>query len=149
MSTLVVALLTAALTCLVTTIVSQTVLYLIENGKRTQKKRREEHKQALRETIREEVKPLEDKIEESNEKIEEANQKWDTDVGLIKGGMQQLIKIDLQNSYEYWLKKKYAPIAVKNDLEKLYQVYHDLGRNGVMDSMREQFNRLPNEKPGR
>ena len=65
---------------------------------------------------------------------------------LIKSGLQSLIKTDLQDAYDEWLRKGYAPIYIKNELEKLYWVYHNLGKNGVMDSLRETFNKLPNEK---
>ena len=31
----------------------------------------------------------------------------------------------------------------RDDLEKMYQAYHKLGANGVMDNMRKQFLDLP------
>lgn len=133
------AIFTAALTCLVTTIISQIVIFFFDNSKKAREKRSKENleniKTIVREEVREEVKPIKDEIEKSNKDNE-----------LIKAGLQQLLKIDLQSSYEFWLKKGYSPVAIKNDLEKLYWVYHNLGRNGVMDSMREKFNQLPNEK---
>ena len=44
------------------------------------------------------------------------------------------------------LKKKYAPVDAKDDLEKMYGVYHTLGANGVLDHTREQFLNLPDER---
>ena len=62
-------------------------------------------------------------------------------------GLQAVIKNDLKIRYLKWIKLKHAPIDAKDDLEKMYQVYHKLGANGVMDSLREQFLELPETAP--
>ena len=54
-------------------------------------------------------------------------------------GLQSVLK-DL---YLEWIKKGYAPLDARDDLEKMYQAYHKLGANGVMDNMRKQFLDLP------
>lgn len=66
---------------------------------------------------------------------------------LIKRGIQVLLKNDLKVRYDYWMEKEYAPEDAKDDLEKEYQVYHSLGKNGVMDSRRAKFLKLPTEPP--
>lgn len=38
-------------------------------------------------------------------------------------------------------------MSAKDDLEKMYNIYHKLGANGVMDKHRETFLNLPDEKP--
>lgn len=58
-------------------------------------------------------------------------------------GLQAVIKNDLKVRYLKWVKLGYAPMDAKDDLERMYQVYHRLGANGIMDSLREQFLELP------
>lgn len=48
---------------------------------------------------------------------------------------------------EYYTKKGYAPLAVKNDFEFIYMGYHNLGKNGVMDGIHERFMKLPDSAP--
>ena len=61
--------------------------------------------------------------------------------------MQATLKNELKIRYENWLKKGYAPIDAKDDLERMYQIYHGLGKNGVLTKLHDQFMDLPLEKP--
>lgn len=67
------------------------------------------------------------------------------DVSLCKRADQVLLKNDLKVRYDYWLDEGYAPDDARDDLEKMYQVYHSLGKNGVMDERRARFLALPTE----
>lgn len=58
-------------------------------------------------------------------------------------GLQVTIKDTLKTRYLQWIEKGYTPLDVKEDLEKMYQAYHKLGANGVMDDIRKQYNNLP------
>lgn len=58
-------------------------------------------------------------------------------------GLQSVLKDLLKIRYLEWIKKGYAPMDARDDLEKMYQAYHKLGANGVMDNMRKQFLDLP------
>ena len=58
-------------------------------------------------------------------------------------GLQSVLKDLLKIRYLEWIKKGYAPLDARDDLEKMYQAYHRLGANGVMDNMRKQFLDLP------
>lgn len=69
--------------------------------------------------------------------------KIDEDNELTKEGLQAVIKNDLKIRYLKWISIEYAPMDAKDDLERMYQIYHRLGANGVMDSLREQFLALP------
>ena len=62
-------------------------------------------------------------------------------------GIQAVLKNDLKVRYLKWIKLKYAPMDAKDDLERMYNVYHKLGANGVMDSLREEFLALPELPP--
>lgn len=68
------------------------------------------------------------------------------DIVLLKSGNQAIIKNELKLRYEKWIKLGYAPIDAKDDLERMYGIYHKLGANGVMDHLREQFLNLPDER---
>ena len=61
-------------------------------------------------------------------------------------GLQAVLKDLLKIRYLEWIHKGYAPMDARDDLERMYQAYHNLGANGVMDSLREQFLNLPEYK---
>lgn len=61
-------------------------------------------------------------------------------------GLQAVLKDLLKIRYLEWIHKSYAPMDARDDLERMYQAYHNLGANGVMDSLREQFLSLPEYK---
>lgn len=69
----------------------------------------------------------------------------DEDWRLIKKGIQALLKNDLKVRYDYWLDQGYAPEDAREDLEAEYQIYHALGKNGVMDDRRNRFLAQPTE----
>ena len=71
--------------------------------------------------------------------------KRDEDWRLIKKGIQALLKNGLKVRYDFWLDKGYAPEDARYDLEAEYQIYHALGKNGVMDDRRNRFLALPKE----
>ena len=66
---------------------------------------------------------------------------------LLKKGIQALLKNDLKVRYDYWLDEGDAPEDAREDLEAEYQIYHSLGKNGVMDDRRHRFLALPKEPP--
>lgn len=61
-------------------------------------------------------------------------------------GLQAVLKDLLKIRYLEWIHKGYAPMDARDDLERMYQAYHNLGANGVMDNLREQFLSLPEYK---
>ena len=75
------------------------------------------------------------------------NAKHEEDVHLLKKGIQALLKNDLKVRYDYWLDEGYALEDAREDLEAEYQIYHALGKNGVMDDRRNRFLALPKEPP--
>lgn len=69
---------------------------------------------------------------------------------LMKSSMQSLLRVEIRREYnEYYGKQKYIPMAEKQDFEYLWQCYHSLGKNGVMDDCHEKVMNLPTEKPER
>lgn len=61
----------------------------------------------------------------------------------LESGVQALLRDRLIYQYEKYTAKGYAPIYAKENFENLYEQYHKLGANGVMDSIHEEFKNLP------
>lgn len=70
-------------------------------------------------------------------------QKMRTNQEALERGVQALLRDHLISRYDEYIKRGYAPVHVKENFENMYQQYHALGSNGVMDSIREEFNTLP------
>lgn len=80
------------------------------------------------------------------QRIDEIEKKFDNitaRLDYLAVGLQVTIKDTLKTRYLQWIEKGYTPLDVKEDLEKMYQAYHKLGANGVMDDIRKQYNNLP------
>lgn len=58
-------------------------------------------------------------------------------------GLQAVLKDLLKIRYLKWIDEGYAPMDARDDLEKMYQAYHNLGANGVLTELRNQFLKLP------
>ena len=61
----------------------------------------------------------------------------------LKLGLQAMLRSQMINDYNYWMSKGYAPIYARENFENLWQQYHSLGANGVMDDIHERFHKLP------
>ena len=67
----------------------------------------------------------------------------------VKGvtkGVQALLRAELIADWNRYSAKGYAPIYARESFENVYQNYHNLGANGVMDDIRSKFLALP-DKP--
>ena len=58
-------------------------------------------------------------------------------------GLQALLRDRLIYQYDKYKAKGYAPIYAKENFENLYQQYHNLGANGVIDDIYNDFRKLP------
>lgn len=116
--------LTVALTCLVTLTVTLLFNTLVNAPKKQQKQREEE------------AKGLKTEFQAINNNL-----------NVIKAGLQAVLKNELKVRYFKWLDLGYAPEDAKDDLERMYTTYHNLGANGVMDKHREKFLNLPDKPP--
>lgn len=68
----------------------------------------------------------------------------------IKGvrlGVQALLRAQLIADWNHYSEKGFAPIYARENFENVYQQYHSLGANGVMDDIRNKFLALPTDKP--
>ena len=61
----------------------------------------------------------------------------------VQLGIQALLRDRLYERYNHYTEKGYAPIYARENFENMYQQYHTLGANGVMDDIYRKFNELP------
>ena len=62
-------------------------------------------------------------------------------------GVQALLRDRLYQSYNHFSDKGYAPIYARENFENMWNQYHNLGANGVMDDLHEKFLELPDRPP--
>lgn len=92
-------------------------------------------------------KEREERKKDMKEAIEEAVEPIKQDLFVIKKGTQAGLRHDLCLMADEWLAKGYCPRNVKVDFENLYNQYHQLGKNGVMDTTYQAILALPESKP--
>ena len=68
----------------------------------------------------------------------------------VQLGVQALLRDRLYSTYMHYQEKGYAPIYARENFENMYNQYHTLGANGVMDDIYRKFMTLPtkNESEG-
>lgn len=64
----------------------------------------------------------------------------------ISKGLQTILRFEMENLFRKCLHKGFATISDKTTFNYLYEAYHPLGKNGIMDYMKERINKLPIEK---
>lgn len=63
----------------------------------------------------------------------------------VQLGVQALLRDRLYSTYMTYVEKGYAPLYVRENFENMYNQYHVLGSNGVMDDIHKKFMTLPLE----
>lgn len=97
--------------------------------------------EAMKETIQQQMQEMREGFKQDISPLKQ-------DVELMKKGMQKDIRRSLRQDGEAMVKRGYATQLEKTEFDELYWSYHNLGRNGVMDSLYEQVMRLPNTPKG-
>ena len=64
----------------------------------------------------------------------------------VQLGVQALLRDRLYSTYLHYQEKGFAPIYARENFENMYNQYHVLGANGVMDDIYRKFMNLPLEK---
>ena len=64
----------------------------------------------------------------------------------VQLGVQALLRDRLYSTYMHYQEKGYAPIYARENFENMYNQYHGLGANGVMDDIYRKFMDLPLEE---
>lgn len=68
------------------------------------------------------------------------------DSAAVRAGLQAILRAELIRDYNKWTEREYAPIWARDNFENVYKHYHNLGENGVMNGLRDEFLTLPTEK---
>ena len=66
----------------------------------------------------------------------------------VQLGVQALLRSQLIADWNKWSSKGYAPIYARENFENVYNQYHALGGNGVMEDIYKKFLALPTGKDG-
>ena len=64
----------------------------------------------------------------------------------VQQGVQALLRDRLYHLYNKYSEKGYAPLYARDNFENIWEQYHNLGANGVMDDIHEKFKALPLEQ---
>lgn len=107
---------------------------------REQKRQQEENKrcEVVKQAIHEENQAMEGRLGEKIERI-------DNDLDLMKKTMQKDVRRSLRQDGNAFVKRGYASDLEKTEFDELYWAYHNLGKNGVVDTLHEQVMKLPTE----
>ena len=72
--------------------------------------------------------------------------KQDSHQKALEYGVQALLRDRMLHCYNKYIDAGFAPIYAKENYENMYRQYHELGGNGVMTHLHEEFMALPTEK---
>ena len=75
-------------------------------------------------------------------------QKQDARQKALEYGVQALLRDRMLHCYNKYIDAGSAPIYAKENYENMNQQYHELGGNGVMTHLHEEFMALPTEEKG-
>lgn len=81
-----------------------------------------------------------DEMARQNREMEQQNK-------AIMAGIQALLRDRLLQGYRHYKEKGWADYDDRTNMENIYKQYHNLGQNGVMDQLRDEFLRLPEQPP--
>ena len=75
-------------------------------------------------------------------------QKQDARQKGLEYGVQALLRDRMLHFYNKYIDAGFAPIYAKENYENMYRQYHELGGNGVMTHLHEEFMALPTDEKG-
>lgn len=64
---------------------------------------------------------------------------------LTKKALQALLRNELRKQYVQFINQGWVDMDDKSNFSNMYDIYHGLGKNGVMDQMSEQVINLPTQ----
>ena len=96
----------------------------------------EYYKQILIETISEKIDPIENELSEVR-----------NDIKKLKAGVQASNRADLEVLVDKAENQQWLSQYDKHRFYQLYQAYHNLGKNGVMDASKDKVLALPDVPP--
>lgn len=63
----------------------------------------------------------------------------------LEYGVQALLRDRLYQMYFHYMEKGSAPLYARENFQNMYEKYHALGANGVMDDYYKKFMEIPTE----
>lgn len=119
----------------------------IEHQDKLDELERKEAMGKLVSALMEQLKPL---IKESvNVAVKEAVAPMEKDLKLLKAGVQDGCRNDLEQMVTKADSQKWLSRYDKDRFERTYDSYHNLGKNGIMDSSRKRILELPEFPPAK
>ncbi len=82
------------------------------------------------------------RINDNNKKIAEMQAREEG----LRRGVQAILRDRLYQMYYHYKEKGYAPLYAKENFKNMYDQYHVLGQNGVMDTYVERFMAFEDEE---
>ena len=70
----------------------------------------------------------------------------DKETTAVKLGVQAMLRAQMISEYNKAKDKGYAPIYAKDNFHNRWDNYHNLGANGVMDAIKDEYLAMPNRK---
>ena len=109
-------------------IITDLVSRLKASTKKARERKEQENKAIIRSVMKEAIDPLMQKTT----KLEDG-------LDLMKKGTQASLRNNLYELHDVCSQKGYATYDERNNFENLYDNYHKLGSNGVMDDIHKKF----------
>ena len=92
-------------------------------------------------------KEVNDRCDRIEENVEKRYNNMDQNIELLKEGLQEDLYVDLVHIHDDYKLRGWCSRAEKQDYDKLYKRYHNLGQNGVADKYHNYVMNLPDEAP--
>jgi hypothetical protein len=113
-----------------------------ENSEQAKELKRKQAMDDVREVVKEEIKPTNDKLEDTKEEIKSLK----TDIAEIKTGTLASLRNDLLGCYYDCCKKGYRTSDDIHNWQDMLDAYHKLGGNSFITEVNVLFNELPSEE---
>lgn len=128
-------------------VVTQICVAAHRNTTKYKEMKRKEEDERLTKVVDQSLEPKFDKIDGKLDGLDKKVTKVEEDLGSVKKGTQASLRSDLYRIFNECQTKGYASQDERNNFINLYEKYHNLGANGVMDDIHNQFLELPAKKP--
>lgn len=85
--------------------------------------------------------------DEKQEEIRQQSEAIERQNKALMAGVQAILRDRLLNGYRHYAQKGWADYDDRQNMENMWEQYHTLGANGVMDGYRAKFLVLPEYDP--
>ena len=87
--------------------------------------------------------------DEKQEEIRKQTETMEKQNKALMAGVQAILRDRLLSGYKHYASKGWADYDDRQNLENMWEQYHSLGANGVMDVYRAKFLALPEYDPAK